>query len=133
MSALSEWPQVRTPPAGWKRIPNHPAFLRGWAEANGEVPAPNMFKRGPVNALVGREPWGGDRWHLSISADGRLPTWDEIVETAHALRPGVPFVMGVPPRSWWMNIQPYTLHLWETHDAPLVDEWRQNSRGDVPS
>jgi hypothetical protein len=51
----------------------------------------------------------------------------------HALRPGVPFVLGIPPRSWWMNIHPHVLHAWETRDWLLIDQWRANRRGDAPS
>jgi len=89
-------------------------------------------------ALVGRERCGGLetsplRWHISLQGPGRIPTWDELVEAAHKLRPGVPFVIGVPPRSLWMNVHPHVLHLWETADAALLEEWRTNTRGDAPS
>ena len=56
--------------------------------------------------------------------NGRIPTWEEVVATAHELRPGIPFVIGIPPRSWWMNIHPHVLHLYETRDPHLVQAWR---------
>lgn len=87
-----------------------------------------------LKALLAYEPWGDEsRWHLSISAQDRVPSWDEIAMTAHMLRPGVPFVMGIPPRSWWLNTHPNVLHLWQTGDELLVDEWRRNRSGDDPS
>lgn len=52
---------------------------------------------------------------------------------AHDLRPGVPFCMGVPPRLWWMNVHPNVLHLWETRDDGLIEEWRANAQGHAPS
>ena len=44
-----------------------------------------------------------------------------------AVRPGVHFVIMVPPKSWWMNVHPYTLHLWETADQALIEEARTNA------
>jgi hypothetical protein len=88
-------------------------------------------KGDPLWALVNREPTGrgGDpRWHVSVSAQNRVPTWEEMVETVHALRPGVPFVLGIPPRSWWLNVHPHVLHAWETFDAELVEEWKRNAQ-----
>lgn len=88
-----------------------------------------------LHALVSREEWmkGDERWHISISAADRVPSWDEVAFTVHTLRPGVPFVMGVPPRSWWLNLHANVLHAWETKDWALIDQWRANRRGDTPS
>jgi hypothetical protein len=127
----------------WRRRPDHEAAVLEVYERNGGDPAaaPTVHYgydeqgREHLHALVSREEWqpGDSRWHVSISAADRVPTWDEIAATLHALRPGVPFVLGVPPRSWWMNAHPYVLHAWETKDWALIEEWRRNARGDVPS
>jgi len=53
---------------------------------------------------------GDIRWHLSISGQRNVPPWDVMVAIAHAARPGVCFVIGVPPRSWWMNCHENVLH-----------------------
>jgi hypothetical protein len=113
-------------------------FLASWERMTGAaVPAPRVFERGTLRVMLGREPVAEDgtdpRWHLSISSDVRLPTWDELVSAAHELRPGVVFVIGVPPRSWWLNVHPNCLHLWEMHDANLAAQWRSERRGDAPS
>lgn len=86
--------------------------------------------------IVSREPTGPDnkpRWHMSIAAMDRVPNWQEMVEFAHRLRPGVPFVMGLPPRSWWMNVHPNVLHLWESFDTELIEQWRFEAQGHEPS
>jgi hypothetical protein len=85
--------------------------------------------------LTSREEWqpGDERWHVSIAAADRVPTWNEIAHTLHSLRPGVPFVLGVPPRSWWMNVNPYVLHAWETKDWNLIEQWRHESHGHTPT
>lgn len=77
---------------------------------------------------------GDERWHLSIAGvDGKVPDWDDIAALAHRLRPGVTFAIGVPPKSWWLNIHPGCLHLWELRDRALEDQWRAERRGDTPS
>ena len=79
------------------------------------------------------------RWHLSVRwADpktdvGRVPTWEEMVKTCHELRPGVPFVVGIPPQSWWMNVHPHVLHAWETTDKYLLEQWRKERMGQQPT
>jgi hypothetical protein len=65
--------------------------------------------------------------------DGRIPSWEEMVNAAHELRPGVVFVIGVPPRSWWMSVHPHVLHLHETRDAALIAEFQANAMSHAPS
>src|SRR3954452_16178742 len=65
------------------------------------------------------------RWHLSIAGrDMKVPPWDTLVAVAHDIRPGVAFVVGVPPKSWWINVHPGTLHLHEVKDLNLIANWR---------
>lgn len=74
------------------------------------------------------------RWHLSIAGrDHKVPGWDTIAAVAHELRPGVPMVLGVPPKSWWINVHPGTLHLYETKDENMIASWRAQRRGDRPT
>lgn len=100
---------------------------------------PLVYAGGGFTALLNREHCGGHptdplRWHLSLSGPGRVPSWEELVDVAHQLRPGVPFVVGVPPRNLWLNLHPHVLHLWETADEALLTEWRANARaGDRPT
>jgi len=110
--------------------------VKMWQTAHGiDAPVPKTFRSGLLMALVGFEPVvkGDLRWHISVSHRDRVPSWEEMVEAAHDLRPGVAFVIGVPPRSWWVNVHPHCLHLWETKDLNLIAEWKRNARGDQPT
>jgi hypothetical protein len=126
----------------WKMTGYPPGFVEAWEKANhGEVPPPKAYYHpAGLSALVGREPFSDDdwRWHISVrfgnpGVDGRVPNWEEMVNAAHELRPGVVFVMGVPPRSWWMNVHPHVLHMHETRDELLIDQYRANAGGHTPS
>lgn len=117
------------------------------AAMNGQ-PLPMGYKCGPtLRALVGREPVNrktGEsdlRWHISVNGsfeEPRLPTWHELVECAHQIRPGVTFVVGIPPRSWWMadlESGKYVLHLWQLKDDNLEKSWfdQRTPGGRAPS
>lgn len=123
------------------KAPHSAVFGQIWRQQNGDdVPPPQRYVIGPsdeplVNALVGREPVAeGDlRWHISISRPDRLPSWEDCVAAAHELRPGICFSIAVPPRSWWINVHPFVLHLYETRDPHLVEMFRGESRGDRPT
>jgi hypothetical protein len=131
-------------PSGWEERPPPDGYVDMWIARYGtEVPSPRFFwhRDGRV-ALLGREPvaMGSKdlRWHISVrhgdpGVDGRVPTWEELVETAHALRPGVPFVIAIPPLSWWINHHPDVLHMFETHDESLVASWRNERGGQKPT
>lgn len=104
----------------------------------GDVPLPRCYRAEAegLSVLMGREPFPDDprpRWHVSIQHDERVPSWNEVTEVLHHVRPGVPFVLGVPPRSWWMNVHERVLHAWETRDRPLIESWRQNATGHTPT
>lgn len=97
---------------------------------------PRCYRKGLLAAIVTRDRLRGDplpRWHISVSHRDRVPTWEEMAEAAHELRPGVPLAIGVPPRSWWVNVHDHVLHLVELRDEPLVASWRDERRGDRPS
>lgn len=119
---MSEWQRDREweaalPAAGW----------------NGE--RPTAWRKGELQALVSRDEIapGDMRWHISLAHRDRVPNWNELAGTAHALRPGVPFAIGVPPRSWWINVHKNILHLYELKDANLIAQWRLERQGHTPS
>ena len=107
---------------------------QGWPEG---VELPRGYVSGPLAALVAREPVGRNgedpRWHISIQHKDRVPNWDELVDAAHRLRPGVVFAIGIPPRSWWINVHPHVLHLHELHDTALIEQWRFEGQGHTPT
>lgn len=76
---------------------------------------------------------GDWRWHISVAGERDVPRWKDLVAIGHELRPEVCFVVGVPPRSWWMSLHPHCLHLWELKDENLTDLWHSERRGSVPS
>lgn len=115
---------------------------RLWLRTNPDVlpPEPYQHTRRPLTAMMGLEPYpdGTERWHISVrygdpGRDGRVPTWDELVLAAHDLRPGVVFAVGIPPRSWWINVHEHVLHLTELRDPGFTESMRRQARGDVPT
>lgn len=125
----------------WERQPKHEeAVLRRLPPDYPEAAIPKVYygyegDEEVLHALISREEIAiGDwRWHISVSAEGRVPAWEELAASGHELRPGVPFVVGVPPKSWWINVHPHVLHLYESKDQPLLDQWRSERRGDRPT
>ena len=121
---------------GWQLDNEWQADVRvmAWSRTGGD--APMCWRKGLLSAIVSRDHLQGDavaRWHVSVSHRDRVPSWEEMAEAAHELRPGVPMAIGVPPRSWWINVHPHVLHLWELRDTALVEQWRGERRGDRPS
>jgi hypothetical protein len=84
-----------------------------------------------MSVLVSRDEIapGDERWHVSAAHTDRVPSWDELVEAAHELRPGVFFVVNVPPQNLWMSLHPHVLHLWEMKDAAMEAQMRAEARG----
>ena len=129
--------------SAWKEQALRADFRQAWLVMMGEygdlVPPPRCYVNGKARAMVGREFAGGDpssgdlRWHISISYPERVPTWGEMVDAVHELRPGVCFSVGIPPRSWWLNVHEFTLHAWETRDELLLEEYRANATGQRPT
>ncbi len=129
--------------SAWKQVAAPLEHERAWARMFGAeplVPAPTVHTNGTVEAFVGREPVGPDqvhledlRWHISVRGPGRVPRWSELVDAAHALRPGVVFCVPMPPRTWWLNVHEHVLHLWELRDPNLEEQWRAEASGHAPS
>jgi hypothetical protein len=125
------------PPEGeWTRDPEWDETVARQAKLVNIDNPPIAWRKTPMQALLGREFIEGDpepRWHLSVAHRDRIPTWTELVDAAHALRPGVVFTIGLPPRSWWLNYDERVIHLWEIRDPELVAHWAAGARGDSPS
>jgi hypothetical protein len=124
--------------SAWTQQPVPQEMIEQWAANLPGQAAPRLFTRGELRAMLGREPCGGapedpPRWHLSISHPDRVPSWEEVRDACHELRPGVTFSIGIPPRSMWLNEHDHVLHAWETVDEALFAEYRTNARGDTPT
>jgi hypothetical protein len=127
----------------WVQQPEHEATMRKLYAQRGGRPdeVPKVYYgydragREVLHALVSREEIvpGDSRWHISLSAEKRLPRWNELAEAVHDLRPGVPFCIGIPPKSWWINVHEFVLHAYEIKDDNLVGQWRFEGRGDTPT
>ena len=66
------------------------------------------------------------RWHLSVSHQDRIPTWEELGMARDALMPAdMHFCLPHPPRRFWLNYNHRVLHLWEMDDETLTQhfEW----------
>lgn len=54
--------------------------------------------------------------HISVSAKGRYPTWDELASARDRFAPGVRMVMHFPTPDEYVNVHETCLHLWEVED-----------------
>lgn len=53
-------------------------------------------------------------WHLSMSYQNRLPTYDELKKARYQYLPECKNVAQIfPPKNEFVNIHEYCLHLWE--------------------
>ena len=41
--------------------------------------------------------------------------------------------LGIPPRSFWLNVHPDVLHLWEIRDEALLAQWKAERQGQRPT
>lgn len=79
----------------------------------------------PYSVIVSRAiELDGRQWtHFSVGHPHRLPSWDDLVRFKEAfLGPESKAIQVLAPRSQWVNIHPYVLHLWVCEDDdPLPD------------
>ena len=126
----------------WVQVPTPDALAALWRQQFGEgCVMPDLYRRldgKPYQAMHTRDPIPGEehltpRHHISVAGVDDVPPWDVLANAGHEIRPGVPFCIGVPPKSWWINVHEFTIHLWECRDERLLDTWRGERRGDRPS
>lgn len=70
----------------------------------------DVYRSDTVTAIASIEPTGA---HISISAPGRYPTWDEIASIKEHVFPDVRMAMILPPRAEHVNLHATCLHIWE--------------------
>lgn len=81
--------------------------------------------RRPLSAILSVEAHDDRLWlHMSVAADGRVPTWHELRGVKDWLLGDVEAYMVAPPRARYVNINPFVLHLFAPADQdrlPLPD------------
>jgi hypothetical protein len=65
------------------------------------------------------------RWHVSVAGEDGVPRWADFVAIVQEVRPGVMFCVPMPPRQFWLNVNPNVLHVWETKDELMTRQWRE--------
>ncbi len=70
-------------------------------------------------ALVSREV--GPK-HISVSAKGRHPTWDELASARDRFAPGLRMVMHFPTPDEYVNVHETCLHIWEVEEVSPAKE-----------
>jgi hypothetical protein len=109
----------------WLRqhLPNQ--VPQGWAVAEaGDDGCKLLASSGLVAVVSGNVEQDKRRWiHLSVSAPGRTPTWEELVSVKEMLLGKHSLAIQViPPRSRYITIHPDVLHLFMCADgAPIPD------------
>lgn len=94
-------------------------------EVRAELPNCRADRRGKLTVMVDSPFDGNDgRFHLSIAHPSRLPTWAEVKDARVRFLPAeLHFCVPFPPRRYWLNAHEFCLHLWETRDAWLTEQW----------
>lgn len=83
-------------------------------------------RRHPLRALVSVDLYdahtatAGHWLHVSVSRPNRLPTWADLVLAKEELGYDLVFVQLLPPRSAWLNVHSYCLHLFSRLDAETL-------------
>lgn len=55
-----------------------------------------------------------NRYHLSISHQKRLPTYEELKEARYKFLPDEIYMAQIfPPKKEFVNLHPFCLHLWQ--------------------
>lgn len=74
-------------------------------------PGSRAYLMGGCHIIVSRQRAG---WHLSISRENRLPTWEEVRDARYELIPdGATMALLLPPRSEYVNVHEFCLQMYE--------------------
>ena len=77
------------------------------------VPKEGMFQFGRCRVLVTIDEGA---WHLSISTKDALPSYKEMKIARYKYCPDDIYMAEIfPPSSEFVNLHPYTRHLWQIH------------------
>lgn len=74
------------------------------------------FKTGPLFNVVASEGDGWEHVSVSIPSKQRCPTWEEMCQIKDLFWDAEDLVIQFhPPASNYVNVHPYTLHLWRKY------------------
>lgn len=74
-------------------------------------PGSRAYVMGGAHIIASQQKAG---WHLSISCENRLPTWEEVRDARYAIVPDeATMVLLLPPQSEYVNIHDFCLQLYE--------------------
>lgn len=75
------------------------------------MPKEGAFKFSKCTVIVSKD---AGLWHLSISRKDRLPNYDELKYARYTYLPEVKYAAQIfPPKSEFVNMHQFCLHLWE--------------------
>lgn len=74
-------------------------------------PGSRAYRMGGCYSICSQQKVG---WHLSVSRDDRLPSWEEVRDARYELIPDeATMALLLPPRSEYVNVHEFCLHLYE--------------------
>jgi hypothetical protein len=74
-------------------------------------PGSRAYRMGGCGIICSQQRTG---WHLSVSRDDRLPSWEEVRDARYALVPDeAVMALLLPPRSEYVNVHEYCLQMYE--------------------
>lgn len=102
------------------QLTQRPTHLRRtvWTPARCVLPDTNAY-RGSTGCFCLVSHDVGPK-HISVSAEGRYPTWDELASARDRFAPDVPMVMHFPTRDEYVNVHETCLHLWEAEAGEVT-------------
>lgn len=82
-------------------------------------PGTRGYVMGRCRILCSRQRVG---WHLSISRDDRLPSWEEVRDARYELIPdAVTMALLLPPRAEYVNVHEHCLQMYEIPAEYIID------------
>lgn len=92
------------PPKGWRDT--------GVLRLSGAPEARTFLRLDGLRVIAGLEPRGGKQWaHVSCSFRNELPSWEDLKAVKEIFLGDVMAYQVLPPKAEWLNVHPYTLHL----------------------
>jgi hypothetical protein len=115
---MRNWPNLRAEKFR-KEHPNHPEGYRGPGGGYFEVPTRELGRLDTLRVIADNGTMGeATGWeHVSVSLQSRTPTWSEMSRIKELFwRDDECVVEYHPPKSSYINLHEFVLHLWRKID-----------------